>query len=127
MRTRLLIRSGVLRWGPALLLMALIFMLSSIPSQGMPVFGGYDLLVKKLGHFTGYALLAQSFLRGLGRNDLKTIGFAWILAVLYGASDELHQAFVPGRQSTLIDVGIDALGALTGLIPSLIRRLRSAR
>jgi VanZ family protein len=127
MRTRLLIRSGVLRWGPALLLMTVIFMLSSIPSQRMPAFDRYDLLVKKFGHFTGYALLAQTFLRGLGRNDLKSIGFAWILAALYGASDELHQAFVPGRQSTLIDVGIDALGALAVLFPSLVRRLRSAR
>jgi VanZ family protein len=49
------------------------------------------------------------------------------LTVLFGASDELHQAFVPGRQSTLIDVGIDAVGAFLGLLPSLYHRNRKPR
>jgi VanZ family protein len=106
--------------------MAVIFILSSIPSDTMPVFGRYDWSVKKLGHATGYALLAHSILHGWGRNDLKAIVVTWLLAVLYGGSDELHQAFVPGRQSSLIDVGIDALGAFFGLLPSLYYRVRSA-
>ena len=37
--------------------------------------------------------------------------------VLYGASDEIHQMFVPGRVSSIIDLLFDSLGALIiGLI-----------
>jgi hypothetical protein len=125
MSFRSFVRSGVVRWAPAVLIMAVIFLLSSIPSDGMPIFGWYDLLVKKLGHVTGYALLSYSILRGLGKKDLPTIALAWFLTVLFGASDELHQAFVPGRQSTLIDVGIDAIGAFLGVLPSLYNRSRN--
>jgi VanZ family protein len=124
MSIRSFVRSGVVRWAPAVLLMAVIFLLSSIPSEAMPVFGRYDWPVKKLGHVTGYALLSYSILRGLGRKDLPSIGLAWLLTVLFGASDELHQAFVPGRQSSLIDIGIDAIGAFFGVLPSLYHRSR---
>ena len=37
------------------------------------------------------------------------------LTVLYGVSDELHQAFVPARVASELDVGIDAAGALLGI------------
>jgi VanZ family protein len=114
-------------WGPAILFMSIIFILSSIPSQSLPVFGSHDLLVKKFSHAIGYALLAFSIIWGLGRNDLKAIALAWMLAVLYAFSDELHQAFVPGRMGSLVDVGIDALGAILGLLPSLYQRLRSTQ
>jgi VanZ family protein len=107
--------------------MLIIFMFSSIPSESMPTFGRYDLPVKKFGHAAGYALLAGSFAWGLGRYDLKSIGLAWLLTVLYAASDELHQAFVPGRNASLIDIGIDALGALVGLMPAFYLWLRSPR
>lgn len=40
--------------------------------------------------------------------------FAWAIAVLYGVSDELHQAFVPNRDSSALDVGFDAVGAAIG-------------
>ena len=38
--------------------------------------------------------------------------WAWALAlaVLYAASDELHQGFVAGRHAAAVDVGIDATG-----------------
>jgi VanZ family protein len=105
--------------------MLIIFSLSSIPSQTLPDFGSHDLLVKKFGHAAGYALLASSFRWGLGRYELKTIALAWLLAVVYAASDELHQAFVPGRMASLVDVGIDAGGAVIGLLPSLYLWLRT--
>jgi VanZ family protein len=125
MNIRSLVSPGMVRWAPAVLIMLVIFLLSSIPSDGMPMFDRYDWPVKKLGHLTGYALLSYSILRGLGKKDLPTIVLAWFLTVLFGASDELHQAFVPGRQSTLIDVGIDAIGALLGVLPTLYKRSRT--
>lgn len=106
-------------WGLSLLMMAVIFIFSSIPSNQMPDFGPVDFLVKKSGHALGYALLALTNLRALQRDqegqNLRPYIFAWILAVLYAVTDEFHQSFVPGRDPTTRDAGIDALGAVVGL------------
>ena len=52
------------------------------------------------------------------------------IAVAYGASDELHQAFVPGRVASLTDLGFDVLGAVAGTAVAeatvLFHRRRSA-
>jgi VanZ family protein len=114
--------SAVTRWLPAVTIMVIIFVFSSIPSEEMPHFGGMDFFVKKLGHLAGYALLAFALLWGLG---LQTPGAplkAWLLAVVYAATDEFHQSFVPGRNASILDVGIDALGALVGILPVLMWR-----
>ena len=102
-------------WGPTLLMMAVIFGFSSLPSSEIPGFGLADFLVKKGGHATGYALLALANLRGLGW-DRKRLFLAWVIAVLYSATDEFHQSFIPGRHPSLMDVGIDAFGASVGLL-----------
>ena len=48
---------------------------------------------------------------GLPRPAL--VGF--LIAAAYGASDEVHQAFVPGRSPMPTDVLIDATGAFIGV------------
>ena len=45
-----------------------------------------------------------------------TWALSWKFTVLYAASDEWHQSFVPGRHPQLTDVLIDACGAATGLL-----------
>ncbi|MBK9547475.1 MAG: VanZ family protein [Dehalococcoidia bacterium] len=40
---------------------------------------------------------------------------AWAASVLYGMSDELHQSFVPNRDSNWLDVGFDAVGGGIGV------------
>ncbi len=113
------------RWGPAIVVMALIFLFSSLPSRILPSFGKFDFSVKKLGHMTGYALLAPAYLRGLGKKGPLEIALAWGMAVLYAFTDETHQMFVPGRNSSIIDVGIDGVGALAGLSPVILLTLRT--
>jgi VanZ family protein len=107
------------RWWPALAMMAVIFFFSSLPSESIPNFGKYELSVKKGGHALGYFLLGCAFLHGLGRTQ-KAPWLAWGFCVLYAATDEFHQSFVPGRSAQVKDVGIDALGALVGLLLALI-------
>lgn len=101
------------RWVSALVLMAIIFAFSSRTGDDLPDFGGWDYFVKKGAHAIGYGLLALSYLRALGgRKYLLT----WLLAVLYSATDEFHQSFVPGRSATIIDVLVfDNLGAALAL------------
>ena len=76
-----------------------------------------DLLVKKAGHFSAYALLAVLWwlaLRGRVTPRLALV-VAFAIAAVYAGSDELHQSFSPTRHPSVVDVGIDALGAAIGL------------
>jgi VanZ family protein len=98
------------KWWPALIMLAAIFVFSSIPLAEMPALGGWDTIVKKGGHAFGYGLLAVAFWRGLEWKR-KLIWLPLLLAVLYAATDEFHQSLVPGRHPSPIDVGIDAIGS----------------
>ncbi len=97
-------------------MMAAIFILSSRPSTQLPDFGGWDYFVKKGAHAVGYGLLALAYWRGLELARGKK-WLAWLLAICYAITDEIHQRFVPGRHSSLLDVLLfDNLGAILGLI-----------
>src|SRR5512147_1099964 len=104
-------------WGPALLMMALIFLASGTPGEQLPNLGSWDLIGKKGGHMLGYALLAAAYLHGLTLSKKITRGtvlIAILLAGLYAVTDEFHQLFVPERTSSPVDVGIDIVGASLG-------------
>ena len=105
------------RWLPALVVMGMIFFLSSLPADVLPDYGLLDLLVKKGGHAIGYALLASAYFYALPPRlsaGYKAL-LALFMAVLFALSDEFHQSFVQGRTSSLRDVAIDTMGAVVGL------------
>ncbi len=104
------------RWLPAVVIMVAIFFFSSIPSKEMPNFGGWDTIVKKGGHMMGYALLGFSYIRAINTRDRWAYIISVLVVIIYAVSDEFHQSFVPGRNSSPIDVGIDTAGAILGLI-----------
>lgn len=111
----------ILRWLPALGLMAAIFLFSSTPASHLPYFGTIDLLVKKGGHATGYALLALAYYFALPPRlspGYRAV-LAFIMALLFALSDEFHQSFVEGRTSSLRDVGIDSAGAAAAILFSM--------
>lgn len=102
------------RWVPPLVLMAAIFAFSSRAGDDLPNFGGWDYFIKKGAHAIGYGLLASSYLRAF-KDRMHFL--AWLFAVLYSATDEFHQSFVPGRRASIIDVLVfDNLGAILGLL-----------
>ncbi len=124
-------KRGLWIWGPALTMMILIFAFSAQPT--LPEIGSswQDFLVKKACHATEYAILALTYLWALENlkspqpfsEPPKRFGIrpglllqAWGMALLYAATDELHQLLVPGRHGRLMDWGIDALGAAIGLL-----------
>jgi VanZ family protein len=78
--------------------------------------------IRKLGHLTEYGILAMLLwraLRGGTRRQMKmSILFlvAWVACVVFAASDEFHQSFVPSRTASGNDVLIDICGALIGLM-----------
>ena len=110
-----ILNSRIARWLAIASWMALIFFLSSQPQLPSAPDPWADLLFKKGAHFTVYAVLAVLFRRALPPTRWIW-ALSWFFAVLYAASDEWHQSFVPGRHPQLTDVLIDACGATTGLL-----------
>jgi VanZ family protein len=107
--------SKIQRWIPAIVMMALIFYASSTPSTRLPNYGFWDTLVKKGGHMTGYGLLSVACWYGFNFDEKKS-WWAWLLAVLYAASDEFHQSFTPGRHPSVVDIFLfDGGGAALAL------------
>ena len=105
-------------WLPALIWMLLIFIGSSIPSVSVSRNGTLDFLAHKVAHLFEYAVLYllvyRALISGKSAFDKRKIVVALFLVTLYGASDEFHQSFIPGRESRLRDVFIDFLGGLLG-------------
>jgi len=108
-------RAQLLNWMPALVVMSVIFWFSAQSGEELPVFSWADKIVKKSGHVIGYALLAFWYWYALGFQSNRR-WLAWVLAILYAATDEYHQSFVPYRGPSIWDVLIfDNFGALISL------------
>ncbi len=124
-------RAGQLAaWLPAVAWMALIFALSSGPSgaERLPrwwLFPGID----KLGHLFEYMVLALLLRRPLQGTALEAAaghaGAVILVTSLYGATDELHQYFVPSRSMELSDWIFDTLAAMLGAALPLQRSATS--
>jgi len=119
MRVNELRSSDLLRWArwlPAAVWMAIIFYLSH---QSNPAGTGPS-VEPFLAHIVFYAVLGVLLFAALaGRTSGKTLVLpaflAIALATLYGASDEVHQAFVEGRTASEWDLAADAAGAILGI------------
>ncbi|MGA2090469.1 MAG: VanZ family protein [Endomicrobiales bacterium] len=112
-------KNKVKYWAPVVVWCGLIFTLSSIPHLSTG-WGVWDVILRKCAHVVEYTVLFLLTNRALAATTAwpsKTcLISAFIFAVLYACSDEFHQSFVPGRVASVIDVGIDSLGAVVGLI-----------
>lgn len=106
-------------WLPVVAWAGLIFAFSSVPDLGTGL-GGWDLVLRKFAHMAEYAVLGALLVRATGRAGLSVA-----LGTLYAMSDEAHQAFVPGRMGSPVDVAIDAVGVAFGVF--LWHSLRTRR
>ena len=74
--------------------------------------------VRKAAHMTEFGILSVLVYVWLGKWQMaagKRMSIAAIFAILYAASDECHQLFVPGRAGSIRDVVIDGTGAILGV------------
>jgi VanZ family protein len=123
-------------WGPVLLWMTFIFWMSTgtfssentsriiepilhflMPSLSPEKLAMMHAAIRKLGHVTEYFILGILLFRAFrgGSKELRNMRWAFsslLVVVLYAASDEFHQSFVPERTASLVDVGIDTLGGI---------------
>ncbi len=81
--------------------------------------GSLHLIIRKLAHVTEYTALggcAGFFTKTIAPGLKSRSIFALMISVLYAATDEIHQYFVPGRVGTWSDVLIDSIGIVLGIL-----------
>jgi VanZ family protein len=111
-----------LGWIAALTYMGVIFWLSSIPGEELPLPDIQN--IDKVAHFLTYAGLGVliAFRRGIaqflrGRHVEEWTKGGWIapaVGIAYGMFDEIHQLYTPNRTFDLMDWLTDIVGILLG-------------
>ncbi len=118
-------------WALAIAYMAGIFVLSSLP---VPPPAGEALAVvgDKALHVLEYLLLALLLALSVGSSLPPRLRrwaplIALAVAVVYAATDEFHQSFVPGRDANVLDYVADLVGATLGAAVQAAWSWRAAR
>ena len=112
-------KTSVLRKAPAPAIALAIFILSAqstLPLPPTPFFSP-----DKVAHFIAYGVLAFALalwfpLAHWKAHPFRTALFVVLITSLYGASDEAHQCFVPGRDTSVGDWVADTLGAIVAVL-----------
>ena len=122
------------RWLLVVVWMFIIFLLSNESADGSSVrsdaivgtlqslgmSGSAELLsviIRKIAHVTAYAVLGALIVWAFSvhrRVTRRLILLSIIVAGVYAISDEIHQAFIPGRSAEVRDVLFDTIGAMIG-------------
>jgi VanZ family protein len=135
------------RYGPPIIWATLIFIGSSdllssshtsgfiirplhllFPHASEATLAAIHFALRKLGHFTEYAILAWLTARALSSSSQEWLRTRWFWVALafvicYALFDEVRQSFVPSRTSSIYDSLIDISGGLTALLMlSWVRR-----
>ncbi len=119
-----------------ILFIAIIFALSSIPED--KILDGINSLTpiklspigqaaQNLAHIPIYSILAVLLMKLFNKTkieNLKKIIYILLIILVFGALDELHQHFVPGRTASFLDISLDIIGGLAGLIIYRVISLR---
>lgn len=116
-----------LLWIPVIVNMAAIFVVSGQSDPPMPA-DVPDVSLHALAYFGLTALLIRALAGGRWQGVTRTTLVAAVaIAVVYGASDEWHQSFVPNRHPDWRDLRADAIGAAAAAsvvgLWDIIRRL----
>lgn len=95
-------------------------------------FGVWQLIVRKLAHFTEYAVLAWLAARAFATSSQTFLRRRWfalslLLVAVCAALDEYHQSFVPSRTGSPYDTLIDICGGAAALLIFMLIRKRFAR
>jgi VanZ family protein len=99
-------------WLPVLIYAILIFYLSSIPGEEIPVVFKYQDVFLHIIEYAVFALLFSRAIKAYHPRLSFNRRFVVVLAFsfLYALSDEFHQFFVPQRYCSLLDLMYDGIG-----------------
>ncbi len=101
-----------LRWLPAVLIMAIIFLASSTPDYNLPSFGLSGYPGQEGWTFPGLLSINAGLFARSGKWDEACRHYLrWYLRCCTPSATNIHQSFVPGRSPAITDVLIDMAGA----------------
>jgi VanZ family protein len=133
------LKNRLWRYGPPIIWAAFIFIGSSdllssshtsgfimrplhalFPNASEATLAAIHFALRKLGHFTEYAILAWLAARALRTSSQQWLRTRWFwlalaFVICYALFDEFRQSFVPSRTSSIFDSLIDISGGLTAL------------
>jgi VanZ family protein len=109
---------------PVILWGMLIFVISSLPGVSQP-FTKIPYL-DKVAHFFEYGVFAFLMSRAFYFSEskpriIRALVLSFIFCALFGALDEIHQLFIPGREQSVKDFFADIAGILAALTVFFIR------
>jgi len=110
-------RKVYLVYVPLILYWIMLFTATSLPAANLPSVAVGD-KIKHFGAFFGLSVLLNLTLLYQSKVLLFKKYFlvaALIISSFYGLLDEIHQSFVPGRNSEFLDWVADSLGAAAGV------------
>ncbi len=129
--------SPIVRWLLVIIWMSVIFAFShqaNSSEKTAVVFGSFNIFARKMGHISEFGVLFLLLRYALRKHiELKKATYgAALLAILYAASDEWHQSFVPGRSACVEDVMLDSSAVLvaflcSGFIDKMVAKLSGAK
>ena len=108
---------AVARWAAVVAEMAILWWLSSGPIGGLHA-SPWRAFLHNAAHVVAYSAMGAMALLaicGEARASARKRLAAVALAAAYGAVDELHQRYVPGRAAAWSDFGSDLFGAMLGV------------
>ncbi len=100
-------------WLPPLLWAGVILIGTSLPQDAVPLqTAGID----KILHFTIYTVFAFLLTRQISEDTgpWRAVFGAVLITAAFGAADEWHQRFIPGRSTEFADWMADVSGAVAG-------------
>ena len=136
------------RYGPVIVWAVLIFIGSSdllsashtssllmrplhalFPSASEATLNTIHFVLRKIGHFTEYAILAWLAARAFRTSSRRLLRERWFwiglaVVVVYALFDEFRQWFVPSRTASIYDSMIDTAGGLAALLFVARKRVR---
>jgi VanZ family protein len=103
---------------PLIIYWIILLTATSLPGKDVPDFHVSD----KIEHFSAYCILTIFLtFTVLLQNKYKFLKrhafiLTWVMVAIYGALDELHQLYIPGRSCDILDWTADASAAFFGVL-----------
>ncbi len=114
-KTNQKLKSLLIYYLPVVVWAIIIFSFSAKSVPAVSVVHWQDFIIKKTIHMVEYGILTLLLFRALknsGNNKKNALIYSFLIAIVYGATDELHQSFTPGREPRIRDVFFDGTGSV---------------
>lgn len=103
----------IIRWAFRLALLVVLIVIVYLSIKPFPVNAGHLPTNDKIGHFLAYLTLAF-----VGLNcflERRSQGIFLLLALVLGATMEIAQSYIPGRESGWLDMLANAMGVVLAI------------